>query len=389
MTSDAKIAIIGAGIAGLLVARTLSKYGYQIDVYEEHGDVGFPKHCTGLVSKHVIEIIGEPAQESIESQYRKIKFVVDDIEVLHINTKEEVYRIDRVKLEKILLKELVAQDVTFYFNKRVTQIVQAPKPSIVINNKREPYDIIILAEGITGSLRKQLGVYHKPMISYGVNLDFSVVSSNSNEGISIYLYPKIPGLLYGWGFSIGSRKYSVYGALSFDSRTLSDVVQFFKKKIDSTLQSIYGGIVIHGPPLPCRLQQSNIIIVGDAAALNKPLTGGGLYPNTLFITRLEKELEEGARLETALKNAYCYVFDKLSKQYQLVRSILDGFLLASIVKIGGASGLSGRLTLDYDSHEYLISSILRQAPGRSFIAGMKLLFRKPGLAIKLLRGMIP
>ncbi|WP_309544010.1 hypothetical protein [Pyrobaculum aerophilum] len=39
-----KIAVIGAGPAGLSFA---SRYG-DVDVYEEHGEVGLPRHCTSL-----------------------------------------------------------------------------------------------------------------------------------------------------------------------------------------------------------------------------------------------------------------------------------------------------------------------------------------------------
>src|SRR5713101_9147939 len=42
--------IVGAGPAGLYTALRTAEEGLDVVVLEEHAEVGFPTHCTGLVS---------------------------------------------------------------------------------------------------------------------------------------------------------------------------------------------------------------------------------------------------------------------------------------------------------------------------------------------------
>ena len=42
--------VVGAGPAGLFTALLLAQEGLDVVVFEEHAAVGFPTHCTGIVS---------------------------------------------------------------------------------------------------------------------------------------------------------------------------------------------------------------------------------------------------------------------------------------------------------------------------------------------------
>ena len=50
------IAVIGAGAVGLHSAIELLKSGWDVTVIEEHGEVGKPVQCAGLISKSGAEI---------------------------------------------------------------------------------------------------------------------------------------------------------------------------------------------------------------------------------------------------------------------------------------------------------------------------------------------
>ena len=142
-----RIAVVGAGIAGLLIARTLAKYGYRIDIYEEDQRVGFPKHCTGLISRWVVDKIGVPAFNSVEDQYRLYKFFINDKDVFDIMIKQEVFRVDRVQLENLLFKELSRfPNVEFSFGNKITKISHINSQKILLNDGKDHqyYDILII-----------------------------------------------------------------------------------------------------------------------------------------------------------------------------------------------------------------------------------------------------
>ncbi len=51
------ISIIGAGPSGNYLAYLLSKKGEEVNVYEEHKDIGQPVQCTGIISHELKNIL--------------------------------------------------------------------------------------------------------------------------------------------------------------------------------------------------------------------------------------------------------------------------------------------------------------------------------------------
>ncbi|MBI4980859.1 NAD(P)/FAD-dependent oxidoreductase [Candidatus Woesearchaeota archaeon] len=45
------ISIIGAGPIGCYCGSLLAKAGHEVDIYEEHAEIGLPIQCTGLLTK--------------------------------------------------------------------------------------------------------------------------------------------------------------------------------------------------------------------------------------------------------------------------------------------------------------------------------------------------
>src|SRR5688572_15119817 len=54
------VAIVGAGPAGLITARNLAAAGHDVVVLEEHGEIGVPVHCTGLLGADAFDELDLP-----------------------------------------------------------------------------------------------------------------------------------------------------------------------------------------------------------------------------------------------------------------------------------------------------------------------------------------
>ena len=59
-------------------------------------------------------------------------------------------------------------------------------------------------------------------------------------------------------------------------------------KLRSPLKAYGGPVILGPPPASDMLYKNNIVVVGDAGGLTKPLTGGGLFPNALLARLLEE-----------------------------------------------------------------------------------------------------
>ena len=50
------VVVVGAGPAGSRVARDLASTGLDVVALEEHGDIGAPCHCSGLVTQRTLDL---------------------------------------------------------------------------------------------------------------------------------------------------------------------------------------------------------------------------------------------------------------------------------------------------------------------------------------------
>ena len=244
---------------------------------------------------------------------------------------------------------------------------------------------MILAEGLQGSLRKLIGIIHVPQTSLGLNIDY--IGDAGSDGIDVIIDPKLHNVPYAWAFSL--ENYSVIGALGWragDVKRAITSVASGKGLTEST--RIYGGRVIHGPPLNPGKLPVRVGVVGDAAALNKPLTGGGLFPNALLASKLDYNLSHGLDLDEAFLRAYKEVHRFLARQYRLAKNLLDPAVLAFLVKHASISGLEVGVEdpVDYDDHRGLVRHVLKVRPVRILKMGVRMLITNPLITLKILAG---
>lgn len=50
MSQPAEAIVVGGGPCGSFAALNLAKHGVRVKVFEEHGEIGFPAHCSGHIS---------------------------------------------------------------------------------------------------------------------------------------------------------------------------------------------------------------------------------------------------------------------------------------------------------------------------------------------------
>ena len=369
-----KIAVIGGGFAGLLAAYKLSGAGVEIDLYEEHDRVGYPPHCTGIVSERVVEGIGRPARETTQAVYDGFEVVTGDSR-LRIRTRRPIYKLDRVRLEHKLLREAEKNGARIHLETRVEEV--SPNGEVRARGSTSKYDLVILAEGLSGRVRRKLGIYHKPVTSRGINLE--TPEPSRDPWFEVYFGPKAGS---GFTWRVPAGKTTIVGALSLQGDPKVAV-----EKVYGPVETVkgYGGRVIHGPPLR-NPAVGRVLLLGDAAAHNKPLTGGGLYPVTEIIVNSIQLAKQEVPLDRALVKSARNVTNRLIRQYRLARLLLSDtqlttILVASAARAGLDEALRGRI--DYDYHEDLVRQVIRH-PLRATRTGFMMLAKNPAGTLRIL-----
>ena len=354
-----RIGVVGGGFAGLMAAYRMLELGFDVELFEEHSRVGYPPHCTGVVSQETVEGIGRPAKDALEAIYDGLIITLDKVKC-KLRTRENIVKLDRVRLEEILLREVSTQG-TVRLSTRVRRVT--PQGSLELaSGEKHSYDIVIIAEGVQGKLRAQVGLAHSPTTSLGVNIEVPDSSSRKKGYFKVGFTSSMNG--YTWEVPVNNRL--VVGALSIKPGEAVRVAR--KLAAGKRPLRVYGGRVIHGPPLP-RARNGRVVVIGDAAGVNKPVTGGGLWPNTMLVNLWASQVEGGLDVIEAFDRAYSAIYSKLYRQYKLARAFYEASasgrakllrFLGSLLEKGLCDRLNGRI--GYDSHEELLGIVL-QDPG--------------------------
>lgn len=338
-----KVAVIGAGFAGLVIANNLLEAGAEVTIYEEHRRVGYPPHCTGIVSQRTVRLIGEPAERSIVDSYSKI-YLESSRGLLALPLREPVYKLNRVRLEELMLERALSMGAKLIVS-RATRI--SPRGAVEAGGSRAIYDSVVLAEGLYGALRRDLGIGFAGKALYGLNVDYR--NESGFRGILVSFGRGSEGF-FSW--LVGHRDAMTVGAGTRSPARLRYLISSIESRygLAGKLGS-YGGRIVTGPPGE-RLSVGSVHVVGDAAGLNKPLTGGGLYPNALVAYVARRMIKSGAEINRAIYMAVRVVADKMRRQAALSGPVLAASsVIPALLSLYGA--LRGRElpALDFDDHE--------------------------------------
>ena len=253
-----KIAVVGAGPAGLAFA---GRYG-DAEVFEEHLEVGLPRHCTSLVSGRSARLVDIP-ESLVLNKFDEL--LVTDLEGrrVYFSVKDKVYLIDRPGLEHWLAEKTRGI--------RLGAKVTAVRSGYVYTSdgrRHGPYDYVIVAEG---SARRLSSAYGHVVRLPGLQID--VRSGVELRGITVVYNQKLSKAYFSWIVEIDRGLYRV--GLADTCCTVEKLRKLVKLVRGAPVGRPFGGGVLAGPPLK-RLLVGHTVLVGDAAGLVKPLSGGGI-----------------------------------------------------------------------------------------------------------------
>jgi flavin-dependent dehydrogenase len=377
-----RVAVIGGGFSGLIFSLKLLEAGVDVTLFEEHSIVGYPPHCTGLVSSRVLGFIGAPAFKSTVSRFDGITLSNASSHVT-FRVRGGLFKLERVKLERVMLEEALSKGLKAVMGVIVRRV--SPR-GVVDYGDSSVFDSIIVADGYHGSIHRSLGIgYFNPPV-YGVNVEYGMVTGSRR--VTVVFDSSISRGFFSW---LVEMDHGVLAGLgSGNPKLLARSLRALEEKFGlRDRMSAYGGPVITGPPAEI-LSIGRVHVVGDAGGLNKPLTGGGLYPNSLAASLAKRMILEGVDVNTALSKSLNAVSSMLRKQYKLAKAVLEGGVIEKILdllageEVGEAVG-----SVDYDHHEEIPSLAVKRAFWKTVKIGVKTLVKNPALIPRIALAILP
>lgn len=326
MKMKKRIAIIGAGPAGLNLAARLSSSGFRTRVYEEHNEIGLPVQCTGIVTDSIRRLVRLPD-----------RVIVDRVEAARIHPpsgKSILVRfarpdlvLDRAAFDRFLASQARHSGARILTGHRLISAGFSAGKIICIFNasgKRRycKADILVGADGPYSTVARLMKLGRIRHFWTGIQ-----AVARLRAGSTVDFYPHIG--TYGWIVPAGKSTARI-GVVAeknpkkhFEILVKMSLGRRFREKI---LEMNAGPIPIYEPGL----KTSRIIggspgggprayLLGDAAGHVKATTGGGIVPGLQAGSLLSECISKGADYDRMWKK-------KLGRSllaHLLVRMALD------------------------------------------------------------------
>jgi digeranylgeranylglycerophospholipid reductase len=315
MMKDLRDAIvIGGGPAGSSFALELAKRGFDVAVFEEHPEIGFPSHCAGHLSISGLRNLGlYPLPESIvENTFSAANFYSP------LGTKFSVHlakpvtcAVNRARFDKFLAEKAEAAGADFHAGVQVNSLViqdgSIKGVRVVEKDGAEsqlPAKLVVDSEGISSRLLRQAGLQGlegKKMV-YAVEAEVEGVRDVEEHAVEVYVGRDYAPGFYGWLIprQDGSAKVGLATRKGNPKEFLERLIQ--KHPIASTqlrtakVKSTAFHAITLGGPIP-KAYAEGFLAVGDCASQVKPTTGGGVIFSITCATIAAEVAAE------ALKNA--------------------------------------------------------------------------------------
>jgi digeranylgeranylglycerophospholipid reductase len=371
------VLVIGGGPAGLYSAWRLAQAGFSTLVCEEHTTIGTPVHCTGVLSAATFDEFPIP-RETILNPLTTVQFVSPNgLQVRYTPPTLQAVVIDRSRFDQRLAAQARTAGAEIRFNARVSSL-EVTCDEVLANAGGTPVRarLALLASGASYTLQRRLGLglpraylqtaqRELPARSLGdVVIQFGsavapggfawAVPIQRPEGPHVRVgvmatgqttnwYEAMVGRLASWGVQPdGARPRLKFLPLRSISRTFGD----------------------------------RLLVVGDAAGLVKPTTGGGIH-YSIVSASLACDVAETAlrrdRLEASALSVYQSRWRRrLAGEFhaqwalrRLAEHMSDRQIdaLFELTLRDGVMPIVQR-TASFNHHRHLISALLRHAPAR-------------------------
>ena len=382
--SSVDVLVVGAGPAGSTMAERLARQGHQVLVIEEHGRVGYPVQCAGLVSRRVLDLAGTP--KIVRRPVHGATVYSPSLRSITFRAAEpRAYVIDRAGLDIALAEKAAKAGAVFETETRFDGVVATANGSVrarvtrggTISGEVEA-KLVVGADGVASSVARAFRLRRPVEILPAFEAEFPE-SPGDPDLVEVYLGNLIAPGLFGWWIPDGAGGARVGVASNADGTSarvyyehlLAQIARRYGEPLRNPTSYLVSGIPIGELP---RISGPRVVLVGDAAAQPKPLSGGGIFTG-MRAAELAAEVVHGGLIEGDLSAARLSRYDdawrlEFGDEFDKARYLRRLFLkftdreLEAILEALKEAGTTETIVAfgDIDFPTHVVRRLLRQSP---------------------------
>lgn len=303
------VVVVGAGIAGPIVARNVAKAGFSVLLIDKKSAIGTPKQCAEGISKTVFEKYDIPYDRRfINREIYGAKLYSPSGYELELRYKE----VSGVILERKVFDKMLA----YYAAKAGADVLARTEAMDVIRkdgkiegikakHEDEPVeiyaDIIVAADGVESMVARWAGINtYTPPHEFDSSYEYEMLIEGFDPDIiHLWFGNEIAPRGYVWVFPKDEDRANVgIGINSDNPQTAKYYLNKWLKENNipaKKLLEVNVGVVPVGGFVK-ELAKDNVVVVGDAARQVNPMHGGGMAEameaGTIAARWIVKALEE-------------------------------------------------------------------------------------------------
>ena len=289
--------VVGAGPLGSNAARLLAVDGHRVLLLEEHPEVGIPVQCAGLITPRVFEHTPFPIGDLWQNDLHGAIIRSPDGTVVRFETdKVQAQAMDRAAFDQKMAAAAVEAGADLLV---ATKAVAARRDdtgvTVTLQDASGRRDVrcrlLVGADGIRGSVARwfRFPAVDETVSAYEVELDGATLPEGPRIIPMFAGQAQAPGF-FSWIIPVGpvdgqGRGRVRAGLAVAPGMTEAAAKRYYERMFTdpqsapylegtSEVYRIIGGIPLG---LRDRLVQDRVALVGDAAGMAKPTSGGGIY----------------------------------------------------------------------------------------------------------------
>ena len=377
--------VVGAGPAGSTVAARLARAGHSVRLIEEHPKVGYPVQCAGLVSQRVLDLAGSTSM--VRGAVRGASVFGPSLESITFRAElPRAFVIDRAGLDIYLADRAARAGAEIRTSTRFDSVEPGPDGRLTAHlrgpdgaSEQVHPRLIIGADGVASAVARAFRLRRPVEVLPAFEAEFPE-SPGDPDTVEVYLGRTFAPGLFGWWIPDGSGGARVgiaadadgTSARAYFDRLLDYLARRFGRRFENPTAYLVSGIPIGALP---RTHARQVLLVGDAAAQVKPLSGGGIFTGMRcaeiaadvaaeslgrgdlseaalaeYDRRWRAELGEEFRRALYLRRLFTRLSD--DELDRVVHALKGAHLTATIVAFG-----------DIDFPTHVVRELLKESPG--------------------------